>query len=145
MRRHRDGRQTVTVTPPDTEQNRSDQNARARVREDEDFFKRFWAVYPRREGGSNEEAAREAFQRAVEDGAEPLIIIGGASGYAEQQREQGNIDTRFVAMAARWLDDKRWTETPPKVPMRSVAEIAEDMAARGWRWSSENERWERMS
>jgi uncharacterized protein YdaU (DUF1376 family) len=112
--------------------------ASSRAREEkfdqEESFQRFWQSYPEREGGNSEQAARESFGQAVEDGVDPQAIVDGAKGYAEAQARLGNVGTRYIASAARWLDDKRWTETQPSQPTMTLEEQDAFMAGKGYAW-----------
>jgi hypothetical protein len=70
-----------------------------------EFFDRFWAAYPRRDGANPKQPAAKAFGRAVSAGADPEAIILGAQHY---RSEQLGKDARFVAQAVTWLNQERW-------------------------------------
>ena len=70
-----------------------------------EFFDRFWAAYPRRDGANPKQPALKAFSRAVSSGADPEAIILGAQHY---RSEQLGKDARFLAQAVTWLNQERW-------------------------------------
>jgi hypothetical protein len=70
-----------------------------------EFFDRFWAAYPRRDGANPKQPAAKAFGRAVSAGADPETIILGAQHY---RSEQLGKDSRFIAQAVTWLNQERW-------------------------------------
>lgn len=72
-----------------------------------EFFERFWAAYPRREGSNPKQPAMKAFDRAVSSGADPETIILGAQHY---RSEQLGKDARFIAQAVTWLNQERWND-----------------------------------
>lgn len=90
---------------------------------DEALWKRFWQVYPPREGDRTHKAARAKFIALVQKGADPEKIIAGAKryrafmdakvGYDEQKRQKGTGGP-FVARAISWLNGEAW-ENPWEV------------------------------
>ncbi len=70
-------------------------------------FSLFWSIYPRRERVG---AAEAAFAQAVANGADPADLIHGVRAYA---RSVKGSEPKYVAGAARWLAERRWTDEPP--------------------------------
>ena len=73
-------------------------------------FEEFWRIYPSRKPHSNpRKTALAKFEAAVGNGAAASDIIRGAENYAAYiERERPN--TKYVAQAATWLYQERWTD-----------------------------------
>src|SRR5262249_30294577 len=56
------------------------------------------------------EAARRAFAKVVEAGADPDALIAGAARYAV---ERSGEPSRYTKSPAGWLTDGRWQDEPP--------------------------------
>lgn len=70
------------------------------------LFAEFWSAYPRREGKGK---AREAFSKAVANGATPEVLVGAAGRFA---RHHARIQTeaKYIAMPTTWLNQERWED-----------------------------------
>jgi uncharacterized protein YdaU (DUF1376 family) len=71
-------------------------------------FEEFWKAYPRRQGANPKTPAFKAFDAAVKSGADPALIIAGASRCAIADRDK--IGTQFIPQAVKWLKDRRWED-----------------------------------
>jgi hypothetical protein len=78
-------------------------------------------AFPEREGGNDLAAARTAWARAMERGADPERIITAALSYAKATEGRPR---RYIMGVRRWLNESRWREidrpkfggvTPPLV------------------------------
>jgi hypothetical protein len=126
----------TTCDAPREEKKREDQTPIASdARACEDFFSRFWAAYPSRTGANPIEPARSAFHKALELGADPARIIDAARAYAGAMAD---TDPRYVASAARWLDESRWQDTP----VGSARKPVEPQAAPGVWIAQDTPEWE---
>ena len=83
-----------------------------RARDDESF-KAFWAVYPRKRAKG---AAEKAFVSALKR-APPEQIIEGARRYADERKGQ---DPKFTAHPATWLNADRWKDEPDHEHTRTL-------------------------
>lgn len=93
------------------EGNREQGNARGASRKIiDEAFKAFSAAYPKRKGNDPSQPAREKFERAVRDGADPDAIIRGAQGYAVEQSKIGKVGTEFIKQRKAWLNEKGWQD-----------------------------------
>jgi DNA-binding transcriptional regulator YhcF (GntR family) len=79
-------------------------------------FNEFWSAYPKRAAHSRHKAA-ENYAKAIKDGATHEQIMAGVKAYAASRVGQ---DPVYTAMAATWLNQKRWEDdfTPAKMLMR---------------------------
>jgi hypothetical protein len=75
-------------------------------------FEKFWQAKPGRgKNQANPKApARAKFIAAVRNGIDPHKIIAAAREWARQEQANGNIDSRFVATAVVWLNQKRFDD-----------------------------------
>jgi hypothetical protein len=73
----------------------------------ESAFAEFFAAYPRRVA---KEAARKAWSRAIEGGAEPERLIAGAKRYAVERAGQ---EPRYTKHPATWLNAGCWEDESP--------------------------------
>lgn len=69
----------------------------------QELFDQFVDVYPKKRFGSKEKA-REAFERAIRNGADPIDIVAGARRYAASDE----VKRGFAKGATAWLNDNRW-------------------------------------
>lgn len=71
------------------------------------LFDEFWESYPKKEG---KKKAREAFEKAVKNGADPKAIIEGAKAYAASDRGTG--DPQFIKQPSTFLNGQHWEDEP---------------------------------
>jgi hypothetical protein len=79
------------------------------------WFDRFWQAYPARKGNPKQPAFVK-FEAKVKGGADPEQIIDGARRYADAMRGE---DSQFVAHAATWLNQERWSTDYDNVGTKS--------------------------
>ena len=80
-----------------------------------DLFATFWEIYPRKVAKPK---AREAWDKALKKGADPELIIWGASAYASSPvRVEGG--KQFTAHPASWLNAERWDDEPEELNKRA--------------------------
>ena len=84
---------------------------------EQDRFREFWAVYPRKDGQLTAEG--EWFAAVLT--SDPDEIISGARRYAQSVKGQ---EVRFMAMPAKWLKAKRWTDQGAAVPQSRFSAMA---------------------
>lgn len=70
------------------------------------LFAEFWSAYPRREGKGK---AREAFNKAVDAGANPAILVSAAARYASHHSKL-RTERNWLAMPTTWLNQERWDD-----------------------------------
>lgn len=80
-------------------------------------FAEFWRAFPKREGDNPEAPARAAWRRAVAGGADPAEIIAGARSYAAATADR---ERKFIASAARWLTEARYSASGGAAPARGA-------------------------
>jgi len=91
-------------------------------------FNEFWAVFPRKQGKGK---AKEAFKKAIDDGADIDAILRGVGRYAS---DPNLPDPKFVPMPATWLNQERWEDGPQPLNRsmtnseRNVANLRASMA-----------------
>lgn len=71
------------------------------------LFDEFWESYPKKEG---KKKAKEAFEKAVKNGADPKAIIEGAKAYAASDRGTG--DPQFIKQPSTFLNGQHWEDEP---------------------------------
>jgi hypothetical protein len=126
---------TVSETPPDTEQNRTEQKDNTCTKGE---FEEFWKSYPKRKGSNRKSPAERLFNSAVKAGVTPAEIIFGARKFAES--EATNVGTPYIPQAVKWLRDKGWEEfKPDPAEEERRRQLWANMEAKGWRWI--NEKW----
>jgi hypothetical protein len=98
------GQKSQTQPPADTSLRKKEST--------EEEFEEFWRAYPKRVG---EDAARIAFNKAIERGADPAAIIQAAKIYAitERARIERGEDPKYTAHPKNWLNAGRWKDPPP--------------------------------
>ena len=69
-------------------------------------FEIFWAAYPKRPSNPKQPALK-SYLKARKEGATKEIILAGAMAYAKTRAGKETEDT---AMAATWLNQKRWED-----------------------------------
>jgi hypothetical protein len=69
-------------------------------------FEIFWAAYPKRSSNPKQPALK-SYLKARKEGASKEIILAGVMAYA---RTRAGKDTEYTAMAATWLNQKRWED-----------------------------------
>lgn len=72
-------------------------------------FVAFWNAYPRKVG---KPSARNAWRKAVKNGADPQAVIAAAARYAEDPARRRS-DIKYTAHPATWLNDERYADAPP--------------------------------
>jgi hypothetical protein len=80
------------------------------TRPGDDAWKRFRAIYPKRDGANPWTPAEKKFRALMKAGANPEEIISGAERYAAELRTTGQERTRYVAQAVTWLNQQRWND-----------------------------------
>jgi hypothetical protein len=108
VKQFRKRQRNVSETPPDTEQNRTEQKESTHEKVE---FEEFWKVYPKRKGSNRKSPAERLFNSAVKAGVTPAEIIFGAKKFAES--EATNVGTPYIPQAVKWLKDKGWEEFKP--------------------------------
>lgn len=76
--------------------------------EDTPEFSEFWGIYPRKEA---KPAARKAWQKALNSGAEPGRIIEAARKH-RHFHELECTEMKYIPHAATWLNGERFDDTP---------------------------------
>lgn len=72
----------------------------------EQDFLEFWAAYPSR-SNNPKQPAMKSYIKARKEGASKEIIMAGLLAYA---RTRAGKDPEYTAMAATWLNQKRWED-----------------------------------
>lgn len=73
-------------------------------------FGAFWNAYPRKK---SIEKAKAAWRLALDDGADPDLIVAAAVAYAYERVSE---DARFTPYPATWLDTGRYHDEPDPTP-----------------------------
>jgi len=74
-------------------------------------FETFFSYYPTRNGGNSKKAAFDKWKARVKEGEKPDAMINGCIGYQKWCTASGNIGTKFVMQASRFLGaDKHYLE-----------------------------------
>jgi hypothetical protein len=82
-----------------------------RSADDGEAFDRFWKAYPKRVA---KEAARKAYDKALERGATDAALLAGAQRYAAERNGQ---DAKFTKHPATWLNGGCWEDELPGAPV----------------------------
>ena len=69
-------------------------------------FEIFWAAYPKRSSNPKQPALK-SYLKARKEGASKEIILAGAMAYS---KTRAGKETEYTAMAATWLNQKRWED-----------------------------------
>lgn len=77
----------------------------------EEGFEHFWANYPRKVDKARARRAYEKARKTVGHG-EIAHGLGGWLVYWQRAR----TEARFIPHPATWLNNERWTVTPPPLP-----------------------------
>jgi hypothetical protein len=93
-------------------------------------FDAFWVAYPKRQGLNPKHPARTKFDRAVANGAAAQDIIKGAKAYASDPSTK--IGTEFVAMAATWLNQRRWEDYAAQAATPVAPKLGNPTHAHPW-------------
>ncbi len=114
---------TVTnATVEGEEEKDTDTQTVPAARENElDAFGEFWRAFPRRDGDNAKKPALEAFQKAIAAGVDPGRIIAGAKAYASAVAGR---ERRYIASAARWLSEARWSGDTPSLGNAAPTAVA---------------------
>lgn len=83
-----------------------------------DLFREFMENYPDRDGDNPEAPAEESFRALVKSGVDPQRLIAAARNFASAERTRGNVGTRYIPHAAKWLDEGRWRDQAKVEPSR---------------------------
>lgn len=113
VKRFRKRCETVSETPPDTEQiqSRTEQKESTPPRKraskpplaEPESFAEFWQAYPNSKARAD---ALKAYRKAIEKNP-PEPILAGAKRYAA---EMSGEEKKFVKLAGGWLRDERWRD-----------------------------------
>lgn len=80
-----------------------------------DQFEAFKRSYPSRGTAPNPwHSARQAFDRAVNDGVDPGAIVHGAARYAADCAKEGRTGSKWVCMASTFIAQRRWEQYPAR-------------------------------
>jgi Helix-turn-helix domain len=74
-------------------------------------FERFWAAYPRKVA---KEAARRAYDKALERGVTPAVLLAGAQRYAAERQGE---PPRYTKHPATWLNGGCWEDELSGAPV----------------------------
>ncbi len=111
--RKRNVTETVTVTPPETEQiqntEQKDIRAVAKATRPNPDFEEFWEARPRRKGADPKDPARRIYETAVKT-IPPDELLSAVKRYRAAEVE--NANTPFLPQMVKWLRDKRWNDYP---------------------------------
>jgi hypothetical protein len=110
--------------PPTTQKPESRDSPYSPPRGDADGFNRFREAYPSRGGAPDpDDPIRSAYDRQVEAGTDPEVLITAAKSYAAYCRKH-RTEPRFVKSAANFLQQGIWQQYTGKSrsPERSDAE-----------------------
>jgi len=77
-------------------------------------FDEFWRRYPRKIEGPV--TAKKAWDKAIENGAEPNEIIRGVARYPFDAKDGG----KYIPQATTWLNQSRWTTQADTLPLAPV-------------------------
>ena len=72
----------------------------------EEEFEKFWELYPKRPSNPKQ-PAKKSFIKALKDGTPKEDIFEGLAAYAETRRGK---NSEYTAMAATWLNQRRWED-----------------------------------
>ena len=86
-------------------------NARAREEESDDGFEEFWNAYPRKIGGSIQQAYMEYVHVTDDLGIAPSVLIDAAR---EQGKDLTTETARYFPGAEKWLRNRGWEQKKPK-------------------------------
>jgi hypothetical protein len=99
-----------------------------------DAFERFMQAFPQRDGGDPREPAQAAWSRAIDRGADPQTIIGGALAYATATEGR---PLRYIMGVRRWLNESRWREAvSPKIAEKPRLIWIDYGSPEWWAWSN---------
>lgn len=73
-------------------------------------FLAFWNAYPRKKSMGK---AKDAYRLALNEGADPEVILAAATNYAI---ERTNEDARFTPYPAKWLEEGRYLDEADPAP-----------------------------
>jgi hypothetical protein len=76
----------------------------------ENIIEEFWKAYPHRGGEADpKKPAADMFRLKIKAGADPAVIIAGATRYATSVATN-KTEPKFVAQAVTWLRQERWND-----------------------------------
>lgn len=105
-----------------------------------DDFDIFWTLCPRKVGKGK---AREAFVKALREGADSEDIIDGMKAYRQHLRDHPPEDIKYVPHPTTWLNQERWADNHELDLGLTDEERAEERARLNHRLRQLNERAER--
>lgn len=115
--RHRNGKSngvtSVTITDPETEQNRTDN---ARAREIDSDFDGWYAAYPKHEARGQ---ALKAYKTARKSTDAATLLAGAERAKAKY----AGADPKYVPLPATWLNGQRWLDETPKTSLSRAQEL----------------------
>jgi uncharacterized protein YdaU (DUF1376 family) len=76
----------------------------------QDEFEEFWRCYPKRDGPNPKAPARRKFEALVKSGVDPAAIIASARRCAEDHARRGEVNSRYIAQAVTWLNQRRFED-----------------------------------
>lgn len=120
VKRFRKRCETVSETPPDTEQiqSRTEQKDKPQPRKRaaaHPRFDDFWLECPRKVGRG---AAEKAFGKLCAAGENPETLIASMRGFA---RQMAGTEMQYIAHPLTWLNQKRWTDDAGATVIRPSA------------------------
>jgi uncharacterized protein YdaU (DUF1376 family) len=114
---------TVTLTnnhkPRTVNQKPKTSNQKPKEKDIDPLFEVFYFAYPRKVG---KKAAKKAFSKALNDGAEFDSIMAGLK--LQLKAEHFSKDEKFIPHPTKWLDNGRWDD------VINIKESMEDYASR---------------
>jgi hypothetical protein len=73
-------------------------------------FEEFWMAYPSRDGPNPREPAERKFRALVKTGVDAEVMIAAIRKLAIDEKARGNVGTRYIPKATRWLNEQRWAD-----------------------------------
>ncbi len=103
--------QSESNTESESNTNTNPTRMRAREEETDDGFEAFWNAYPRKVGGSIQQAYLEYLHVTQDLGIAPSILIEAAT---EQGKDLTYETVRYFPGAEKWLRNRGWEQKKPK-------------------------------
>jgi hypothetical protein len=73
-------------------------------------FDEFWKAYPHRDGPNPRKPAEAKFNALVKRRLDLGMLIDEVNKFAVAEKSRGNIGTRLIPQATRWLNEQRWAD-----------------------------------
>jgi hypothetical protein len=103
-------------------------------------FEDFWEIKPDRAGSNPKADAKTSFLRLVARGIDAEVLVAAARAWADQERKDHNVGTRFVKTAVAWLNqfgrEEKLEASEPRKPKDYGASDA-IAHAHGYQWNGE--------